>query len=106
MGKHLIAGFVGATAMFAVMTVMGAAPQDSKPDLGKKLDQLRAVMVMSHHKEIREFLKPTEKNPDLAKALVPFYSAIDDLGKDEDGATLIYVLTGKTLAQAKKEAGK
>lgn len=111
MGKHVVAGMVGAALMLAGMSVMGASHQAaSNAEVVKKLDQLRAVMVMSHHAEIREFLKPMagkdKPDRDLMQAILPFYGSVEDLGKDEDGAALCYLLTGKTISQVKKDHGK
>jgi hypothetical protein len=106
MGKSVFAGFVGAAAMFIAMSVMGATHQSGSSSVEKKLDQLRAVMIMSHHKEIQAFLKPMagpeKPSKELVAAMVPFYGAIEDLGKDDEGAAMYYVMMGKTPPEKAK----
>ena len=108
MGKHVMAGFVGAAAMFVAMSAMGAARQDSTSEISSKLDQLRAIAIMGHHKEIVAFFKPMSdaggKDPKVSAAMVPFLRAISDLGKDDDGAAVYYTITGKMPPE--KPSGK
>lgn len=102
MKQSIVGGLIGAMVMCVTMSVLGATHQAPASSTDRKLDQLRALMVMSHSKEIRDFMKPVmewKKGDDkkVITTFAPFLAAMEDLGNDNDekGAAVYYVLSGK-----------